>query len=133
MKRGSAEIPGNQVIEPLRGYLILGLEDPDERVRLASAWALARNRDGAAYEPLTTLLKDGSLFVRNEAALALGDLGEMRAVIPLVEAVADPRNTESEQGRDWARWGAVKALVKLTGQDFGLKLDQWRQWIKNNM
>ncbi len=133
MKRGSAEISENRVIEPVRSYLIGGLEDPDERVRLAASWALARNRDGAAYEPLITLLKDGSLFVRNEAALALGDLGDPRAAIPLVEAAAAPRNAASEEGRDWARWGAVKALVKLTGQDFGLKVDQWKEWIKNNM
>ncbi len=133
MKRGSAEISENRVIEPVRSYLIGGLEDPDERVRLAASWALARNRDGAAYEPLITLLKDGSLFVRNEAAIALGDLGDPRAAIPLVEAAAAPRNAASEEGRDWARWGAVKALVKLTGQDFGLKVDQWKEWIKNNM
>ena len=133
MKRGSAEISENRVIEPVRSYLIGGLEDPDERVRLAASWALARNRDGAAYEPLITLLKDGSLFVRNEAALALGDLGDPRAAIPLVEAAAAPRNAASEEGRDWAHWGAVKALVKLTGQDFGLKVDQWKEWIKNNM
>ena len=133
MKRGSAEISENRVIEPVRSYLIGGLEDPDERVRLAASWALARNRDGAAYEPLITLLKDGSLFVRNEAALALGDLGDPRAAIPLVEAAAAPRNAASEEGRDWARWGAVKALVKLTGQDIGLKVDQWIEGIKNNM
>ena|GEM_PF-6449188 len=133
MKRSSAEISSNQVIEPVRSYLIGGLEDPDERVSLAAAWALARNRDGAAYEPLITLLKDGSLFVRNEAALALGDLGDPWAAIPLVEAVADPLNAVSEEGRDWANWGAVKALVKLTGQDFGLKVDKWKEWIKNNL
>jgi len=133
MKRTSAEISGNQVIEPVRTYLMRALEDPDERVRLAAARALARNHDDAAYEPLVTLLKDGSLFVRDEAALALGDLGEMRAAMDLVEAVADPRNMVSEEGRDWARWGAVKALIKITGQDFGLKVDQWKEWIKNNM
>ena len=133
MKRTSAEISSKQVIEPIRGYLLSALEDPDERVRLAAAWSLARNRDGAAYEPLTTLLKDGSLFVRDEAALALGVLGEMRGAILLVEAMTDPRNTESEEGRDWARWGAVKALIKLTGEDFGLNADKWNEWIKNNL
>ena len=133
MKRTSAEISSKQVVEPIRSYLLRALQDPDERVRLAAAWALARNRDGAAYEPLITLLKDGSLFIRDEAALALGDLGEMRAAIPLIEAVADPRNTVSEEGRDWARWGAVKALVKLTGEDFGLNADKWNEWIKNNL
>ena len=133
MKRTSAEISSKQVIEPIRSYLLRALQDPDERVRLAAAWALARNRDGAAYEPLITLLKDGSLFIRDEAALALGDLGEMRAAILLVEAMTDPRNTESEEGRDWARWGAVKALVKLTGEDFGLNADKWNEWIKNNL
>jgi len=133
MRRSSSEISGKQAPEPIRGYLIRGLEDPDEQVRLAAARALALNRDSASYEPLITLLKHGSLFVRNKAALALGDLGDKRAAMPLVSAVADPRNTESEEGRDWARWGAVKALVKLTGQDFGLKVKQWKEWIENNM
>ncbi|MEA2062882.1 MAG: HEAT repeat domain-containing protein [Gemmatimonadota bacterium] len=118
--------------EKARPVLAGELEGRDERVRLAAAAALASWKDSAALPALLELLKNGRLFVRNEAALALGELGDKSAVEPLIDAVADPRNATEREGRDWARWGAVKSLVRLTGQDFGENTGQWRQWWKEN-
>jgi HEAT repeat protein len=81
---------------------------------------------------LTGLLKDGSLFTRDGAALALGVLGDKRAIGPLIEAVADPRNEICDEGRDWARWGAVKALTALTGKNFEINAAEWRRWYSAN-
>jgi len=119
-----------QVEIPARGLLIRGLADRDERVCLAAAGALARNHDTTALEPLLGLLKDGSLFTRDGAALALGVLGDKSAVPALIEALADPRNEASDEGRDWARWGVVKALMALSGKDFGLDEAKWREWME---
>lgn len=115
---------------PARGLLLRGLSDRDERVRLAAAGALARNRDTAALEPLLGLLKGGSLFTRDGAALALGVLGDRSAAPALIGALADPLNEASDEGRDWARWGAVKALTVLSGRDFGLDEAKWREWME---
>ena len=129
LKQKNAERPAVSAGGRIRSLLGVGLENPDERVKLAAAGSLARLRDGAAFAPLLDLLRNGSLFTRDAAALALGDLGDQRAVEPLLETVVDPRNEADDQGRDWARWGAVKALAVLTGQDFGLRVDDWRQWL----
>ncbi|MCE5271494.1 HEAT repeat domain-containing protein [bacterium] len=114
---------------PWRGVLLGGLKDSDERVRLAAATALAANHDPAAFEPLTALLKDGALFTRDAAAVALGVLGDRRAAPALLTALTDPRNEFSDEGRDWARWGAAKALATLSGKDFGLDAAAWRKWM----
>lgn len=118
--------------EKIRKLLLAGLDDKDERALLAAARALAVVHDGAAYQPLVTLLDKGSLFTRDEAALGLGDLGDKRALAPLIDAVANPENMISREGRDWARWGAAVALHKLTGQDFRTDVGKWRNWLANN-
>ena len=79
LKRKGPEIKGN-LDEPVRQPLLRGLADSDERVKVAAASALARNRDDAAFGPLVELVRDGSMYVRDQAALALGDLGDIRAV-----------------------------------------------------
>ncbi|HUU28849.1 MAG TPA: HEAT repeat domain-containing protein [archaeon] len=121
-------LPGKQKREQIRQVLLGGLEEPDERVRLAAASALAVNKDPAALEPLLDLLKNGSMLARGAAGEALGDLGDPAAIDALIEAVADPRNTEEQDGRDWARWGAVKGLVKLTGLNFRADAQKWLDW-----
>ena len=128
----SGEAAPNPSDSRIRDLLVKGLEDRDESVRLAAATQLAKIADGAVYQPLIGLLQGGSLFARDGAALALGLLGDKRAIGPLIEAVADPRNVLCEEGRDWARWGAVKALVALTGKNFNINLAEWRRWYSEN-
>jgi HEAT repeat protein len=124
-----AKAPGGQEI---RRLLLAGLEDSDERGRLAAARALAVVHDEAAYQPLNELLDEGSLFTREEAALGLGDLGDKQAVEQLIEALENPLNNASDEGRDWARWGVAVALRQLTGQDFQINVEKWRNWLTNN-
>ncbi len=123
------EAPASDRIDLL---LKQGLEDHDERVMLAAARTLAKGRSREAYTPLIELLAKGSLFTREEAALALAKLGDFKAVKPLIEALAEPRNHRSEEGLDWACWGIVKALFTLTGQNFGLNNSQWNEWYEAN-
>jgi HEAT repeat protein len=51
--------------------LMRGLEDRDERVKLAVAAALAKGGNSEAHGPLIELLRTGSLFIRDGAALAI--------------------------------------------------------------
>jgi HEAT repeat protein len=124
-----SEDTGATQIKPL---LMRALEDREDRVKLAAAAALAKGGNSQAYGPLIELLRAGSLFIRDGAALALGDLGNPKAVKPLIDALAEPRNQRSEEGLDWACWGIVKALLSLTGQNFGLDVDKWNHWHEAN-
>src|SRR5262249_40436246 len=63
------------------------LTDPNPESRILSIERLARLRDPAALKPLTELLaSDKDLRVRVKAAEALADLGDKRAVEPLMAA-----------------------------------------------
>jgi len=110
---------GKQALKVIREVLRKAMKDNDERVKLAAASALARNKDNSALEPLLDLLQNGSMMGRAAAGVALGDLGDPVAIKPLVEAISDPRNREESDGSDFARWGPVKGLVKIAGRDMG--------------
>jgi HEAT repeat protein len=129
---GTVGHPAGPVSDRIDRLLKQGLEDRDERVKLAAACALAKGRSHEAFIPLLELLSKGSLFTREEAALAFGQLGNYKAVKPLIEALAEPRNHRSEEGLDWACWGIVKALFTLTGQNFGLNTSKWNEWYELN-
>ncbi len=129
---GSSELASSPAGEKIRNLLVAGLNDPDERARVAAARALAASHDMAAFEPLVTMMSESSLFTREQAALGLGELGSKRALEPLLLALKDPKNTICRQGRDWARWGMVVALEQLTGQGFKTNAAKWRTWIAAN-
>ena len=130
---GSPELASSPAGEKIRSCLLAGLNDSDERARVAAARSLAALNDRAAYSPLVELLNEGSLFTREQAALGLGDLRDNRALLPLIEALEDPENRISRERRDWACWGAAVALEQLTGQDFKTNAKKWRQWLAANM
>lgn len=76
-----------RVLDPL----FTALSDSDENVRCTVAKALAYDdlniRDTPRWmEPLITALNDSNSHVRRYAAVALGEIGDTRAVEPLVEA-----------------------------------------------
>ena len=56
--------------------LIIGLNDPNKNLRLASAELLGDIADERAIEPLITALQDTDKYVRNRTIEALGKLGE---------------------------------------------------------
>jgi hypothetical protein len=62
-------------------------------------------------------------ILRQRAARLLGQSGNQRAIEPLIDLLGD----ENEQVQD----AAVEALKTLTGKDFGLDAQQWRQWLKD--
>ncbi|MCA9434580.1 MAG: HEAT repeat domain-containing protein [Candidatus Omnitrophica bacterium] len=63
-----------------------GLSDPNADVRTASARAASRLRAKPLLGNLIALLSDESLSVRREAATALGEIGDPKAVEPLIES-----------------------------------------------
>lgn len=81
-------------IDDPRAYLplILKLADADNRVRRrVSAWVMSMGRDPRLVEPLIAVLQntDHRLAVREFTAMALGNIGDDRAVEPLHAALFD--------------------------------------------
>ncbi len=87
-----------------------GLRDPDETVRFIAAQMLGTHRASASRLALDNALSDTSIWVRVEAARALGQLGDTAAVEGLVKLLKRGDGPDSEAARD--------ALGVLTGLDY---------------
>jgi HEAT repeat protein len=85
------------------------LRDPDESVRFVAAQMLGTHRARESRLALTTALTDTSIWVRSEAARALGQLGDMAAVEGLVKLLKRRDGADNEAAR--------QALLVLTGLD----------------
>ena len=69
--------------------------------------------------------RDGDVWVRKQALLALGDLGQMSAVRPLVAAL---ETFVKERKLEEAK-AAAQALTQLTGRRYGTAPLRWREWL----
>ena len=79
---------GDSAVEPL----VAALDDQDWRVRLRATEALCVLKSPTAVEPLGALLQhDPDTAVRQEAARALGQIGDGAAVDVLLGVVEEPR------------------------------------------
>ena len=67
------------------GSLIAALENGNS----SAAHALRDLGAAIALQPLTTYLARGHVFVRCACARVLGEMGDARAVVPLMNALAD--------------------------------------------
>ncbi len=105
-------------------YLITGLTDKQEVVRLEAARGLQRIHAESAIDPLVRSIREKneeSNAVRAEAANALGQYPEPRVLEALITLLLD---------RSLAvNWASLEALETLTSRNFGLDPAQWSQWI----
>lgn len=72
---------------------------------------------------LIARLKSNRAPARRRAAQVLGNLGNQRAVAPLIDLLED----EDEEVRD----AAAKSLESLTNQQLGTDAEAWRQWLQS--
>lgn len=101
------------------------IADPDPAVKAAASEGLLKG-EAEALEPLLRLLQHRHWHVRAHAAVLLGQLGDTRAIPPLIEKL---RHFD-----DWrVRNRAVDALRAITGMDFTGELardpDRWVTWL----
>lgn len=85
------------------------VSDDSPQVRFRVAWVLGKSRDPQAYSALTAMVEDTDEAVRYDATLALGELGDTRAV-PFLEELALRVNRE-----DSRLGAALSARDKLAG------------------
>lgn len=98
-----------------------GLQDPDERVRMAACSAWVTKGGAEAVQLLANRYRtDSELDVRLRALRALGELGDKEAVPVLAKALEDSDPA--------VQYRAVAALKKVSGRDLGNDVNRWREW-----
>ena len=98
-----------------------GLQDPDDRVRLAACDVWGRKGSGDAVELLGARYRtDPELDVRLRALRALGDCRDDAAVAILAKALEDSDPA--------VQYRAVASLKRVSGRDFGNDVNRWREW-----
>ena len=153
---GNAGLALSNMGKPATELLIHKLEKGNWDIRSVAAMALGYSpaKDIRAVEPLVRALNDCCIDI--EAAYALGNIGDTRAIKPLMEywsrnAPINPRAVRSAMvslGKLKAteavellifylrvkfdvldiRPDVHQALFNITGQDFGYDWDQWQVW-----
>jgi HEAT repeat protein len=78
-----------QIGAPAVERLVAALDNPNQYIGHAAAYALGETGDARAVEPLIARIKDGNPSRRSPAAKALGQIGDARAVEPLIDALTD--------------------------------------------
>jgi HEAT repeat protein len=115
--------------ESSTGVLKAALSDADADVRIASCRAWAKRPDPDAASLLAqTLGSDTDGDVRLAAAESLGELGRgaASAAVPALGLALEDRDPAMQ-------YYAVVALQKVTGKSLGNDVDQWRQYVKNEL
>lgn len=98
-----------------------GLQDPDDRVRLAACDVWGRKGGDGAVELLAARYRtDTELDVRLRALRALGDCRDDAAVAILAKALEDSDPA--------VQYRAVASLKRVSGRDFGNDVNRWREW-----
>jgi putative heme-binding domain-containing protein len=91
---------------PARAEVRAALSDPDFRVRVAAARAAGMARDREAVDRLKSMVRDDLPAARRQAATALGQIGDRRAVPALLAASARPGDRFTEHA-------IIYALIEL--------------------
>ncbi|MCC6407722.1 MAG: HEAT repeat domain-containing protein [Planctomycetes bacterium] len=113
---------GTAVVEPAR----LALSDPEPFVRAQSALILALQKDAESVAAIGELARESTPFVLIAAAEALAQLGreEPRAKGPAARELVRAWTHVDKKLQGVLR----RALIKLSGENRGDKLEDWVEW-----
>jgi len=116
----------NDEDEPARLVVLLSAQDP--RVMLAAIDLLAERRPAGSLERLTGLVEHpafkSSYGFRQALVSAVARFEEPASVDFLIAAIG--------RADGQLKYEAAKHLARLTGENFGGKSDEWRQWWDKN-
>ena len=106
-------------LDPVEFYLDV-FKDMNDNICCSAAQILGKIGDSRAVEPLILGMRFISEYHRPALIEALGELGDPRAIEHIIPRIRG--DTRSH----------LKALKKLTGQDFGRSRKKWKKWWKEN-
>ncbi len=120
-------------------------KDSNTGVRYWAIKGLGLQKEVRAVEPLLEVLDGNDELLKDVAAGALGEIGDRRAVSPLMDILLAslPTGLEAQARALEFRLRVAEALRKLTGEHFGYieakdeqerkkALDSWRSWWEEN-
>jgi HEAT repeat protein len=97
--------------------LVQLLNDKKEFVRREAAYSLGQTHSTKAVPDLTRVLgADKEAGVRGAAAIALGEIGDSSAVVPLISALGGPVEGSKRSGRIEKNEFVLRATVRALGQ-----------------
>ena len=115
-------ISDRMAVEPLVNTI---KEDKAWDVRSQAVRALAMTDKNMIKPIIEALETDNSKWVRCSAVYSLGEvIGGRRVVEPLTQALKDEDTVVREN--------ALESLRKITGQDFGIDCEKWKNWYEKN-
>ena len=100
------------------------MADADATVRLTALFAIGDRKDAQLTDFVVKALTDTGWAIRQAAVRSLASLGDVKAVGPLVSAMAAEEGTLLE---DYAA-----ALAKLTGAALGPNPESWKRWYDDH-
>ncbi len=96
-------------------------------------------KDEQAVDLLIKALNDRDFYTRYCAGKALAEMGDKRAIEPLIEALKNEledkftrRSKEIAHIHEPPHAYIVKALIEITGKNFGDYYERWREWWDSN-
>ncbi len=117
------EIKDQRIIGPL----IETIKDENSEVRklaIETLKTLGKINDPRIVESLINAIKDEDSDVRVLVIDTLGDIKDPKTLPSLIEALKDEH---------WPiQWAARRALVDITGNDFGASWKNWQEWWNKN-
>ncbi len=150
------ELNDSTVVQPLID--VVKDKDEDEEVRTQTIETLGKIKDQRIIEPLIEAITDENSEVRKlaiETLKTLGKINDPRIVEPLIDATKDedsdvrvlaidtlgdikdpktiPALIDALKDEHWhVQWAARRALVDMTGNDFGASWGNWQEWWNKN-
>jgi HEAT repeat protein len=104
--------------------IITFLDDPDYEIQLAAVRSLGEIGDSSSVEPLLAVIHRPHFS--GIVAEALANIGNRRAVGPLIDILENKTGEDAMKYRKWV----VTSLEKLSGQKYGNDIVRWRQWYE---
>lgn len=92
-------------------------QDENESVRAAAIFALKRCGREVDLSPLASMLTSGDAGARANAAMLIGQLGDVQAIGMLRESAGSPMPRVAPAERTWVRLQFAEAMIRLDPND----------------
>jgi len=100
-------------------YVLPALRDDEPKVRLHAISILKQLEGTTIVAPLVDMMDDRYPLIRANAARVLGNTGDITVSKTLIENLI---------GSDVVKIECLKALKRLTGEDYGYDDEKWTKW-----
>ena len=119
--------------------LLFALKNENYHIKKQACEALIELRNKDSISQLILALNDKSFYTRYFAGKTLGEIGDSRAIGPLIAALNNEMEDKFQRQPEEILYihepphtYVVRALIKITGQNFGDYHEKWQEWWGSN-